>query len=107
LFNIWRGREATARCDFSVIVMPEPSHRTYEGTLKISWGVRERNARRPAPGARRPTPGGPDPEPASGPVGFPNPDEALAFCDNELGAPRPGHDDATPQPMDPSAGRAC
>jgi hypothetical protein len=41
-------------------------------------------------------PDGPDPELANGPVVFPNPDEALAFCEDELGAPLPGHDDATP-----------
>jgi hypothetical protein len=39
---------------------------------------------------RHPTgPDGPDPEPANGPVVFPTPDEALAWCEDEMGAPLP------------------
>jgi hypothetical protein len=34
-------------------------------------------------------PDGPDPELTNGPVVFPTPDEALAVCEDELGAPLP------------------
>ncbi|MDQ1517219.1 MAG: hypothetical protein QOE80_3049 [Actinomycetota bacterium] len=34
-------------------------------------------------------PDGPDPELTNGPVVFPTPDEALAYCEDEMGAPLP------------------
>jgi hypothetical protein len=60
----WEGKEALVRA------LTETSY--------------EARVRRQATG-----PDGPDPDPTNGPVVFPTPDEALAWSEDELGAPLP------------------